>query len=64
MFDLREFIKDSFMKAIGDMPDYKIKLNAAGWFEKGVLNESDLEEIQNAINAKSNDLGEQQTEEQ
>lgn len=28
-------------------------LNSAGWFEKGVLEESDLAEIQKAIDEKS-----------
>ena len=31
------------------MSDYKIILDAAGWLEKGVLEESDLAEIQVAI---------------
>ena len=52
MFKLRDFIKDGFIKAVGKMADYQIILNAAGWFEKGVLLEEDLEEIQGAINAQ------------
>lgn len=49
MFSLREFIKQGFLKAVGRMEDYKIILNAAAWNEKGVLTESDLFEIQTAI---------------
>lgn len=49
MFSLRKFIKTGLIKAVGEMADYKIILNAAGWNEKGVLSESDLEEIQRAI---------------
>lgn len=49
MFNLRDFIKKGFLKAVGDMADYKIILNAAGWLEKGVLTEEDLAEIENAI---------------
>ena len=49
MFDLREFIKNGLLKGIGKMADYKIILNAAGWFEKDVLTEDDLAEIENAI---------------
>lgn len=49
MFSLKDFIKNGFVKAVGKMADYQIILNAAGWLEKGVLNESDLEEIQSAI---------------
>lgn len=52
MFNLREFIKNGFLKAVGKMADYQIILNAAGWLEKGVLDESDLAEIQTAIDAQ------------
>lgn len=51
MFANRDFIKRGFMNAIGKMEDYKIILNAAGWMDKGVLTESDLAEIQNALDA-------------
>lgn len=51
MFSLRNFIKTGFISAIGNMADYQIILNAAGWLEKGVLNEADLAEIQLAIEA-------------
>ena len=49
MFNLREFVKSGFLKAIGKMADYQIILNAAGWHDKGVLTEEDLAEIQAAI---------------
>ena len=49
MFSLRDFIKNGLLKAVGNMADYQIILNAAGWLEKGVLNETDLAEIQTAI---------------
>ena len=53
MFSLREFIKSGFIKAVGIMADYQIILNAAGWLEKGVLSEEDLEEIKNRIDEKN-----------
>ena len=53
MFNLASFIKNGFISAIGKMADYQIILNAAGWFEKGVLNETDLAEIQTAIDEKN-----------
>lgn len=53
MFNMREFVKSGFLKAVGKMADYQIILNAAGWNEKGVLNEDDLAEINAAINAKN-----------
>ncbi|MBO5912491.1 MAG: hypothetical protein J6Q76_03370 [Clostridia bacterium] len=52
MFNLREFIKNGLIKAIGKMADYQVILNAAGWFEKGVLQESDLADIQLAIDSQ------------
>ena len=52
MFNLREFIKNGFIKAVGKMADYQIILNAAGWLEKGVLTEEDLAEIQVYIEAQ------------
>lgn len=53
MFNLATFIKNGFIAAVGKMADYQIILNAAGWFEKGVLDEIALAEIQAAIDAKN-----------
>ena len=53
MFNLGSFIKGGFIAAVGRMADYQIILNAAGWFEKGVLSESDLAEIQTVIDDKN-----------
>ena len=53
MFNLGSFIKGGLIAAVGKMADYQIILNAAGWFEKGVLTESDLAEIQTAIDDKN-----------
>lgn len=52
MFSLKNFVKRGFINAVGKMADYQIILNAAGWLEKGVLDEADLMEIQNAIDAQ------------
>mgnify|MGYP003400508579 CR=1 FL=1 len=52
MFSLKEFVKSGLLKAVGKMADYQIILNAAGWLEKGVLNEDDLAEIDMAISAQ------------
>ena len=49
MIDIRNYIKKGFLQAIGNMPEYKIRLNSAGWYEKGVLFEEDLGEIEKAI---------------
>ena len=53
MFSLKEFIKNGLLDAVGKMADYQVILNAAGWYEKGVLTEADLSEIQAAIDAKN-----------
>ena len=53
MFNLGSFIKSGFISAVGRMADYQIILNASGWFEKGVLSEADLAEIQSAIDEKN-----------
>lgn len=53
MFSLRNFVKGGLIKAVGNMADYQVILNAAGWLEKGVLEESDLADIQAAIDAKN-----------
>lgn len=52
MFSLKEFVKSGLLKAIGKMADYQVILNAAGWLEKGVLDEADLAEIDTAISAQ------------
>lgn len=53
MFSLKDFIKNGLLGAVGKMADYQIILNAAGWLEKGVLDESDLGELQVAIDEKN-----------
>ena len=52
MFSLRNYIKSGLVKAVGRMADYQIILNSVGWFEKGVLTEDDLADIQAVIDAQ------------
>ena len=52
MFSLKDFVKSGLLRAVGKMADYQVILNAAGWLEKGVLDEADLSEIDTAINAQ------------
>ena len=52
MFNLKDFVKSGLLKSIGKMADYQVILNAAGWLEKGVLDETDLAEIDTAISAQ------------
>ena len=60
MFNLREYIKTGFTKAIGSMADYQIILNSATYLEKGVLTESDLAEIETEIENYNKKLAEEQ----
>lgn len=62
MFSLREFIKRGLLDAVGKMADYQIILNAAGWLEKNVLTESDLADIQEAIESQYPSEQEQEVE--
>ena len=50
MFNLKDFIKKGLLDAVGRMADYQVILNATGWYEKGVLTEDDLAEIDTRIN--------------
>ena len=56
MFSLSTFIKNGFIAAVGRMADYQIILNAAGWYDKGVLTDADIAEIQAAIDDKNTRL--------
>jgi len=53
MFNYREFLMTGFRNAVGKMADYQVILNANGYYEKGVLTEDDLAELQEMINQKN-----------
>lgn len=53
MFNYRNFLMTGFKDAIGKMADYQIVLNANGYYEKRVLTEEDLAELQTLIEAKN-----------
>lgn len=53
MFNLAEFIKKGLLDAVGKMADYQVILNAVGWYEKSVLSDMDLSEIQTEIDNKN-----------
>lgn len=52
-FSLHDFILKGLKDAVGKMADHQVILNAAGWHEKGVLEEADLAEINTLIDAKN-----------
>ena len=58
MFNFKEFVKQGLIKAVGNMADYQVILNAAGWHDKGVLSESDLEEIQQCLDKQYQEVTE------
>ena len=53
MFNYRNFLMTGFKDAVGKMADYQVILNANGFYEKGVLTESDLAELQTLIDTKN-----------
>ena len=53
MFNYKEFLMQGFRNAVGKMADYRVILNANGYYEKGVLTEDDLSELQELINIKN-----------
>lgn len=53
MFNYREFLMTGFKNAVGKMADYQIIFNANGYYEKGVLTEEDLAELQQMIETKN-----------
>lgn len=53
MFTLKAFILKGLLDAVGKLADYQVILNAAGWMEKGVLDEADLSQINAAIDSKN-----------
>ena len=61
-FSMHDFLMKGFRDAVGKMPDYKIIMNMAAWFEKGVLDENDLAEIQAMLDEKNNPAPEPEEE--
>ena len=53
MFNYRNFLMQGFKSAVGHMADYQVILNANGYYEKGVLTEDDLSELQTMIEEKN-----------
>lgn len=64
MFSLRKFIMKGLLNAVGKLADYQVILNATGWYEKGVLSEEDLAELQAKIDEKNILVEEEEVEEE
>ena len=52
MFSLREFVMKTIKGMIGNEPDYKVRKYALGWYEKEVITEEDMVEIEMLIEAQ------------
>ena len=52
-FSLHDFIMAGLRDAVGQLPDYKVIMNATGWYEKNVLTETDLAELQALLDEKN-----------
>lgn len=64
MFNLREFVMRCIKGMAGKEPEYKVMEYALGWLDKGVLTETDLEEINGLLApVESTDTTDEQTEE-
>ena len=51
MFDFHTFVKRGLMNAINKQSNYWIMLNAAAYYEKGILTDADMVEIETLINS-------------
>lgn len=47
---LRNFVKKTIFKMIDNVPEWQVREYALGWYSKGILNEEDLAEIEEAYN--------------
>ena len=63
MFNYREFLMKGFKNAVGKMADYQVIFNANGFYEKGILTEDDLAELQKMIDSKNAPAEVENTEE-
>ena len=51
MFDFRTFVKKGLLDAVNKQSNYWVMLNAAAYYEKGILSDADMTEIQELINS-------------
>lgn len=51
MFDFHTFVKLGLMSAVNKQSNYWVMLNAAAYYEKGILTDADMVEIETLINS-------------
>lgn len=51
MFDFHTFVKKGLLDAVNKQSNYWVMLNAAAYYEKGILTDEDMTEIQELIDS-------------
>lgn len=51
MFDFHNFVKRGLMDAVNKQSNYWVMLNAAAYYEKGILTDADMTEIEELVNS-------------
>ena len=51
MFDFHAFVKKGLLDAVNKQSNYWVMLNAAAYYEKGILTDADMLEIEELINS-------------
>lgn len=56
MINLRDFVLTTIKQMVGNLPNYQIRQYATAWYDKGVLNDDDIAEIDSLTNPIPADL--------
>ena len=51
MFDFHTFVKKGLLDAVNKQSNYWVMLNAAAYYEKGILTDADMLEIEELVNS-------------
>lgn len=50
MINMRDFVLTTIKQMVGNLPNYQIRQYATAWYDKGVLNDDDITEIDGLTN--------------
>lgn len=56
MINLRDFVLTTIKQMVGNLPNYQIRQYATAWYDKAVLNDNDIAEIESLTNPVPADL--------
>ena len=56
MINLHDFVLTTIKQMVGNLPNYQIRQYATAWYDKGVLNDNDIAEIDSLTNPIPADL--------